>query len=100
MGATCNPVIVLEVLKRDWCLWRDRLSELVSQLPRATEDEIAWRLVEEMSGQGCGALLLPIFEREQGRNGRLSIQTDPRALPRPRGDRGAGRAVQPAWRRT
>jgi transaldolase len=77
VGATCNPVIVLEVLKKDWCQWRDRLSELVSQLPRATEDEIAWRLVEEMSVKAA-ALLLPIFEREHGRNGRLSIQTDPR----------------------
>jgi transaldolase len=77
VGATCNPVIVLEVLKREWHLWRDRLPELAAELPRAGEDEIAWWLVEEMSVKAA-ALLQPIFDEQRGRNGRLSIQTDPR----------------------
>ena len=76
-GATCNPVIVLEVLKKEWGLWQERVFELVRDMPTAGEDEIAWRLVEEMSVKAA-ALLLPIYERENGRNGRLSIQTDPR----------------------
>src|SRR5208283_2773807 len=42
-----------------------------------TEDEIAWMVVEEMSANAA-RLLKPIFDREKGRNGRLSIQTDPR----------------------
>ena len=45
--------------------------------PTATEDEIAWKLVEELSARAAG-LLEPIFEAHGGRNGRLSIQTDPR----------------------
>ena len=42
-----------------------------------TEDEIAWRLVEEISALRAPSLQA-IFEQQQGRNGRLSIQTDPR----------------------
>jgi transaldolase len=77
VGATCNPVIVLEVLKREWPLWKDRISEIIREMPRATEDQVAWRLVEEVSVKAA-ALLEPIYWREGGRNGRLSIQTDPR----------------------
>jgi transaldolase len=76
VGATCNPVIVLSVLKKEWALWKDRIVELIRELPTASDQELAWRLVEEMSKKAA-ALLLPVFEREKGRNGRLSIQTDP-----------------------
>ena len=77
VGATCNPVIVLEVLKKEWNVWKARIPEIARELPRATEDQVAWRLVEEMS-VGAAKLLEPVFARERGRNGRLSIQTDPR----------------------
>ena len=46
-------------------------------MPTATEDQIGWQIVREISVKAAG-LLLPIFERQHGRNGRLSIQTDPR----------------------
>jgi transaldolase len=77
VGATCNPVIVLAVLKKEMELWKDRIGELIIEMPCATEGEVAWRLVEEMSIKAA-ELLKPVFEREKGRNGRLSIQTDPR----------------------
>ncbi len=78
VGATCNPVIAVEVLKKEMSLWRDRIQQLVHQeMVTATEDQIAWKVVEEISAKGA-ALLKPIFERQGGRNGRLSIQTDPR----------------------
>lgn len=76
VGATCNPVIVLGVLKKEWNLWKDRIPALIREMPAATDAQVAWRLVEEMSIKAA-ALLLPTFEREKGRNGRLSIQTDP-----------------------
>lgn len=76
VGATCNPVIVLEVLQKEMHLWKDRILQLIQEMPTATERRIAWKLVEEMSAKGA-QLLLPIFERSNGRNGRLSIQTDP-----------------------
>ena len=77
VGATCNPVIVLAVLKKEWNQWKDRIGELITEMACATEGEVAWRLVEEMSLKAA-ELLKPVFDREKGRNGRLSIQTDPR----------------------
>jgi transaldolase len=76
VGATCNPVIMLDVLKKEAHLWNDRIRALAREMPTASEEEIGWRLVEEVSAQRA-KLLLPAFEQYQGRNGRLSIQTDP-----------------------
>ncbi len=50
---------------------------MIDTLPTATEDEIGWTLVREMS-VNAAALLKPIYDEQAGRNGRLSIQTDPR----------------------
>src|SRR4051812_37186753 len=77
VGATCNPVIVVDVLKREMAEWKARISELAREYPAATEHEIAWRVVDEMTVRGA-ALLAPVFEAQRGRNGRLSVQTDPR----------------------
>lgn len=76
VGATCNPVIVLDVLKQEMHLWKDRIAALISERPTATEREIAWALVEEISAKRAG-MLREIFDAQKGRNGRLSIQTDP-----------------------
>jgi transaldolase len=76
VGATCNPVIALGVLKKDPEL-KAKIQALMKQKPTATEGEIAWELVQEISRKGA-SLLKPIFDREAGKNGRLSIQTDPR----------------------
>jgi transaldolase len=77
VGATCNPVIVHGILKKEINLWKSRIQSLIKELPTATEDEIAWQLVREVSVQSA-ALLKPIFDAHHGKNGRLSIQTDPR----------------------
>jgi transaldolase len=77
VGATCNPVIALTVLKQDMPAWKSHILELSRALPTATEDQIGWRVVEELSVRAA-ALLRPVFEKHAGRNGRLSIQTDPR----------------------
>jgi len=76
-GATCNPVIVLAVLRKEMASWRARIQELIREMDTATEDQIAWKLVEEVSVKAA-SMLLPVFEVHHGRNGRLSIQTDPR----------------------
>jgi transaldolase len=77
VGATCNPVIVLDVLKKEANLWNDRIRAIAKETPTFTEEQVAWRLVEEIS-TARSALLLSIFREQKGRNGRLSIQTDPR----------------------
>src|SRR3984885_13512115 len=76
VGATCNPVIVLDALKKEAHLWNDRIRAIAKELPAATEEEVGWRLVEEISAKRS-ELLLPVFTQHQGKNGRLSIQTDP-----------------------
>ncbi len=77
VGATCNPVIAISVLKTEMARWAPRIRELLREMPGATEDQIGWRVIEEMSA-GAAKLLTPAFETHRGRNGRLSIQTDPR----------------------
>jgi transaldolase len=76
VGATCNPVIVLDVLKQEMHLWKERIVALIRERPAASEREIAWSLVEEISATRAG-MLKHIFDAQEGRNGRLSIQTDP-----------------------
>jgi transaldolase len=82
VGATCNPVIVLGVLKKEMNFWKDRIREIIDERLRATEDEIAWQLVAEISVNSA-ALLRPIYDAHSGKNGRLSIQTDPRLFRDP-----------------
>jgi transaldolase len=77
VGATCNPVIAVEVVKKELAYWTGRIKALAVERATATEGELAWRVIEEMSASRA-AMLRPIFETHQGRNGRLSIQTDPR----------------------
>jgi transaldolase len=82
-GATSNPTIVGEVLQKEMGLWRDRIGELIAANAHATEDEIAWLLIEEMAVKASALLL--------GR-GRLSIQTNPKLY------RDAGRIVEQGLR--
>ena len=77
VGATCNPVIAHTVLKARMVEWRPRIAALIREMPAATEDHIGWAAVERLSVDAA-ALLMPAFAAHQGRNGRLSIQTDPR----------------------
>ena len=77
VGATCNPVIALGVLKKEAKVWKDRLEQLIRERSTATEEEIGWQLVRELSVKAAN-LLKPVFDQHRGKNGRLSIQTDPR----------------------
>jgi transaldolase len=76
VGATTNPTIVGEVYKKEINVWRDRVKTLLAENSVATEDEITWKLIEEMAVRGA-KLLQPIYERHHGLKGRLSIQTNP-----------------------
>jgi len=77
VGATCNPVIALSALKADVPTWSARISDYAAEHPTATEDQIGWAMVKRLSIEAA-QLLIPAFERYEGVNGRLSIQTDPR----------------------
>lgn len=77
VGATCNPVIAYTVIKNDLDTWAPRLREIADANPTAGESEIGWLAVEQLSIEAA-ALLEAEFEASGGRNGRLSMQTDPR----------------------
>lgn len=74
-GATTNPVIVGNVLKKEMDLWKGRIVELIKEMPSATEDDIAWKLNEEMAVKGAKLFDEP-FKATKGKKGRLSIQTN------------------------
>jgi transaldolase len=75
VGATTNPSIVGNVLKKEMHLWEGRIRELVKEMPKASEIEIAWKLNEEMAVKGA-ELLMPVFKATDGMKGRISIQTN------------------------
>jgi transaldolase len=76
VGATANPTIVTDVWKQEPAHWRERVRSFAAERPTATEVDLAWLVVEEMSIRGA-QLLEPAFEAQAGRQGRLSMQTDP-----------------------
>lgn len=76
VGATSNPTIVHAVLKKELHLWRDRIHALIEEHPTWSENEITWKLFEEIAVYGA-SFLAPIYEQYQGKKGRLSIQTNP-----------------------
>jgi len=73
-GATTNPVIVKTVLDSELDSYCDYIQHLVNENKDATEDEIAWRVIEKMAVDGA-KLLEPLFDPEKG-TGRISIQTN------------------------
>lgn len=75
-GATSNPSIVLEVMKKEKAHWVPRVRELAEANPTWSEVELTWATIEEMAVRGA-AVLAPVFERAGGRHGRLSLQTNP-----------------------
>ena len=76
VGATSNPSIVVEVIGKEKAYWIPRIRELAADHPAWTEVELTWAIIEEMAVRGA-AILQPVFEREGGRKGRLSVQTNP-----------------------
>ncbi len=77
VGATCNPVIAYTCIKSELGQWAPRIKQIAAENPTWGESEIGWQAVKDLSVEAA-ALLKPIFDEHRGRNGRLSVQTDPR----------------------
>ena len=77
VGATCNPVIGYTTIKQHKDIWGPRIQAIAAANPTWGESEIGWQAIKDMSVEAA-ELLLPIFKETNGRNGRLSVQTDPR----------------------
>ena len=84
VGATTNPTIVVNVLKKEMHLWEERIHQIITENPTWSEVEVTWKLIEEMAVRGAG-LLKPVYDREKGKKGRLSIQTNPQLYRNARG---------------
>ena len=76
VGATSNPTIVGEVLKKEFATWLPRIRQIRDEHLAGSDVDITWQLIEEMAVGGA-ATLAAVFERSGGRTGRLSIQTNP-----------------------
>jgi transaldolase len=74
-GGTSNPVIVGQVLKKELETWKPRILEIINQNPTASEETIAWNVMEEITVT-ASKMLKPIYDKNNGRNGRLSIQVN------------------------
>jgi transaldolase len=79
-GATSNPSIVLDVLRKEKDFWEPRVRELAAANPTWTEVELTWATIEAMAVRGA-ATLAPIHESSGGRKGWLSVQTNPANYP-------------------
>jgi len=75
VGATSNPEIVGLVLKNETDTYVPYIKRLLKEYPKAAEDDIAWLLNEYMAVEGA-KLLYPIYEKNNGKNGYISIQTN------------------------
>jgi transaldolase len=76
VGATSNPTIVYNVLKKEMGLWKERIQCLIDENPTYDENQVTWQLIEEMAAHGA-SLLKPAYDRFASKKGRLSIQTNP-----------------------
>ena len=94
-GATTNPTIVGDVLKREMDVWAPRIRAISAERPDATDLEVTWQVIEEMAVRGW-AMFQPVFEREGGHKGRLSIQTNPTYHGSDRPDGGPGSSFRDA----
>jgi len=80
VGGTSNPVIVYQAVKGNPELCLPALDRLISQHPKATEDELAWKLIAVLGGESAKELL-PVFEATKGSKGYLSMQVNPKYYP-------------------
>ena len=77
VGATSNPVIVLQAVKGQPELWMPVLDEIIAANPSDIEDEIAWKLIARI-GREAAARLHPVYEATGGEKGFLSVQVNPK----------------------
>lgn len=76
-GATSNPVIVHTVVKNRSQELRPLLQKLIRYFPKATEDDLAWKLIDDL-GIKAAKILEPVFEATKGKAGYLSMQVNPK----------------------
>jgi hypothetical protein len=64
-----------QVLKKELETWKSKIVELVKDNPMAMEDVIVWKTIEAITINAAKPLK-PIYDKNQRRNGWLSIKTN------------------------
>ena len=82
VGATSNPSLILEELRRDRDAWQARSRLMRLEHPAWSIEVVAWALYAEVTRRAADALR-PVFEREKGREGYVSVQVDPTQYANP-----------------
>ncbi len=77
IGATSNPVIVATVAKSASEIWNPVIDQFIRSRATGTEDDVGWDLTAEVVRKAA-ALLMPVYERSGGRDGRQSLQVNPK----------------------
>ena len=76
-GATSNPVIVLQCIEKDPQRWVDEIANIRKKDKSLSEIDIAWKLIRRLAIEAM-PVLRPIYDKTAGRNGRLSVQVNPK----------------------
>jgi len=78
VGATSNPIIVGNVLRKEMDLWKERLNNIINkEMLSDSDEEICWQISKEAGLKGA-EILEPIFNDTFGKKGRQALQVHPR----------------------
>ena len=81
-GATTNPAIVFNVLKKELPDWEDTIKKIIADNPTFTEDDVAWKVIEAL-GLKAAKLLEPMHEKTHGQRGKISFQANAKFYQNP-----------------
>lgn len=73
VGCTSNPVIISGVIKKELDLLKPKYVEFYNETKDV--ENAAWKLIDYVAGTRA-ELLKPVFEKEKGLKGRLSVQVN------------------------
>ena len=77
VGATSNPVITLNSVKSHPDVWTPVIDSMIDENHNASEDEILWLLIDKV-GKKAAKILFPVYEKSNGKKGKLSLQVNPK----------------------
>ena len=98
VGATSNPFLIFEEMGRDRGTWKARAQALRVEHPAWSIAEVAWALYGEIARRAADTLR-PVYDRENGREGYVSVQVDPTQHPTSRRSTSRRRACSEGHRR-
>lgn len=76
-GVTTNPPLCLQALQQDPDFWSDRIRKIASDMTLPSVEAVYWRLYLDIV-KGGAEMILPVWEKSNGKFGFVSGQVDPR----------------------